>query len=234
MWLLILFKNFSNLPATTADNYYSPTAIGALQQQEERKIMRHKIYGNDKRRNIKENHSTSNRNPNQQSPGTNKYNQNYLFRGWNDNSHGDETNDNDVQSTVPKLSEIVGDKAIRQQHTQIQTERAAANTKRQQRRRRAYRIKNPEESSPSLSSKNNKNDIRLLLPKPVIVMGFPKAGTSSIFSFFQRQGLNSQHWYCCEGKLTTTILIAKLFVVLRRFFDLACFFNGHHALLLVY
>ena len=39
----------------------------------------------------------------------------------------------------------------------------------------------------------------LLLPTPIIVMGFPKAGTSSIFSFFQSQGLISQHWYCCEG-----------------------------------
>ena len=39
----------------------------------------------------------------------------------------------------------------------------------------------------------------LLLPTPIIVMGFPKAGTSSIFSFFQTQGLSSQHWYCCDG-----------------------------------
>lgn len=38
----------------------------------------------------------------------------------------------------------------------------------------------------------------LLLPTPIIIMGFPKAGTSSIFSFFQKQGLRSQHWYCCE------------------------------------
>lgn len=40
----------------------------------------------------------------------------------------------------------------------------------------------------------------LRLPKPVIVMGFPKAGTSSIFAFFQRQGLRSQHWYCCGAQ----------------------------------
>jgi len=38
----------------------------------------------------------------------------------------------------------------------------------------------------------------MLLPTPVIVMGFPKAGTSSIFTFFQKQGLLSQHWYCCK------------------------------------
>jgi len=38
----------------------------------------------------------------------------------------------------------------------------------------------------------------LLLPTPIIVMGFPKGGTSSIFSFFQQQGLRSQHWYCCK------------------------------------
>lgn len=35
---------------------------------------------------------------------------------------------------------------------------------------------------------------QLLLPKPVIVMGFPKAGTSSIFAFFQRLHVPSQHW----------------------------------------
>ena len=42
----------------------------------------------------------------------------------------------------------------------------------------------------------------LLLPKPIFVMGFPKAGTSSIFQFFQRQGLSkSQHWYCCKKQM---------------------------------
>lgn len=36
----------------------------------------------------------------------------------------------------------------------------------------------------------------LLLPKPVILVGFPKAGTSSIFTFFRRQAgfLKCQHW----------------------------------------
>jgi len=43
-------------------------------------------------------------------------------------------------------------------------------------------------------------DVDLLLPKPIIVMGFPKAGTSSIFTFFQRQGQNTQHWYCCRAQ----------------------------------
>jgi hypothetical protein len=41
---------------------------------------------------------------------------------------------------------------------------------------------------------------QLLLPKPIIVMGYPKAGTSSIFTFFHSQGLISQHWYCCKRK----------------------------------
>jgi hypothetical protein len=36
---------------------------------------------------------------------------------------------------------------------------------------------------------------QLLLPKPIIVMGFPKAGTSSIFAFFHKQRVPSQHWY---------------------------------------
>jgi hypothetical protein len=44
----------------------------------------------------------------------------------------------------------------------------------------------------------NKTAPTMDLPKPVLVMGFPKAGTSSIFSFFQHQGFSSQHWYCCR------------------------------------
>lgn len=35
---------------------------------------------------------------------------------------------------------------------------------------------------------------QLLLPTPIIVMGFPKAGTSSLFAFFRQQGCKSQHW----------------------------------------
>eukprot|EP00934_Nitzschia_sp_Nitz4_P005024 Nitzschia sp. Nitz4//scaffold28_size193895//15496//17154//NITZ4_001622-RA/size193895-processed-gene-0.3-mRNA-1//1//CDS//3329545853//5014//frame0 len=38
----------------------------------------------------------------------------------------------------------------------------------------------------------------LRLPKPIINVGFPKAGTSTIFSFFHCNGLQGQHWYCCE------------------------------------
>ncbi|CAJ1939181.1 unnamed protein product [Cylindrotheca closterium] len=38
------------------------------------------------------------------------------------------------------------------------------------------------------------------LPLPVLAVGFPKAGTSSIFSFFQQQKFRSQHWYCCKSQ----------------------------------
>lgn len=38
----------------------------------------------------------------------------------------------------------------------------------------------------------------LLLPKPIINVGFPKAGTSTIFSFFHCNGLRAQHWLCCD------------------------------------
>lgn len=45
----------------------------------------------------------------------------------------------------------------------------------------------------------NKTDSKpwpMTLPRPVIVVGFPKAGTSSVFSFFrgQKLGLKCQHW----------------------------------------
>ena len=39
---------------------------------------------------------------------------------------------------------------------------------------------------------------KLRLPKPIINVGFPKSGTSTIFSFFHCNGLKAQHWYCCE------------------------------------
>ena len=48
------------------------------------------------------------------------------------------------------------------------------------------------------SPTTNRTTRALTLPKPVIVVGFPKAGTSSIFEFFHRQGLRAQHWYCCR------------------------------------
>lgn len=38
----------------------------------------------------------------------------------------------------------------------------------------------------------------LKLPRPILVVGMPKAGTSSLFGFFHCAGLYSQHWYCCE------------------------------------
>ena len=38
----------------------------------------------------------------------------------------------------------------------------------------------------------------LRLPTPIINVGFPKAGTSSIFSFFHCNGLKAQHWLCCD------------------------------------
>lgn len=50
------------------------------------------------------------------------------------------------------------------------------------------------------NSKFNAARNEVKLPLPIIVMGFPKAGTSSLFAFFQRQGFASQHWYCCKGK----------------------------------
>jgi hypothetical protein len=51
--------------------------------------------------------------------------------------------------------------------------------------------------------KLNNNTLLLRLPQlqsklPIINVGFPKAGTSTIFSFFNCNGFNSQHWLCCE------------------------------------
>jgi Sulfotransferase domain len=38
--------------------------------------------------------------------------------------------------------------------------------------------------------------LSLPLPKPIIVTGLPKAGTSTIHDFFQRAGYRSSHWLC--------------------------------------
>lgn len=35
------------------------------------------------------------------------------------------------------------------------------------------------------------------LESPIMVLGLPKAGTSSIFAYFHCMGFYSQHWYCC-------------------------------------
>ena len=71
-----------------------------------------------------------------------------------------------------------------------------------------------------LAVPTNKNHPgRLKLPKPIINVGFPKAGTSSIAGFFECNGLRSQHWYCCgtthanrtkESKLMSTCILENL------------------------
>jgi hypothetical protein len=44
----------------------------------------------------------------------------------------------------------------------------------------------------------------LKLPKPIINVGLPKAGTSTIFNFFHCNGLRAQHWYCCDDQLSAS------------------------------
>ena len=48
------------------------------------------------------------------------------------------------------------------------------------------------------TTKRRKKRIKLKLPKPIINVGFPKSGTSSIFEFFRCNELIVQHWFCCE------------------------------------
>ena len=55
---------------------------------------------------------------------------------------------------------------------------------------------------------------KMKLSKPIINVGFPKAGTSSIFRFFHCNGLKSQHWYCCgeqndPGNTTNPLLMSS-------------------------
>lgn len=39
---------------------------------------------------------------------------------------------------------------------------------------------------------------QLKLPTPVILLGFPKSGTTSIFHFFTCSGVRTQHFCCCN------------------------------------
>ena len=43
----------------------------------------------------------------------------------------------------------------------------------------------------------------LRLPLPILVVGLPKAGTSSLFHFFRCNSLSSQHFYCCKEQNST-------------------------------
>jgi hypothetical protein len=44
----------------------------------------------------------------------------------------------------------------------------------------------------------------LPLPKPILVVGMPKAGTTTIHSFFEQAGYNSVHWHCPRNTNGTT------------------------------
>ena len=44
----------------------------------------------------------------------------------------------------------------------------------------------------------------LKLPTPIFVVGFPKAGTSSIHAMFQCNGVRSSHYCCCGSNRTHT------------------------------
>jgi hypothetical protein len=58
-----------------------------------------------------------------------------------------------------------------------------------------------EKMNQNSNSTSTVNKMKLKLPQPIIVVGFPKAGTSSLFGFFHCNGLYSQHWYCCGEQL---------------------------------
>jgi hypothetical protein len=52
----------------------------------------------------------------------------------------------------------------------------------------------------SIRNVTKANSTNTRLPKPILVVGFPKAGTSSIFEFFNCNGVYSQHWFCCDAQ----------------------------------
>ena len=75
----------------------------------------------------------------------------------------------------------------------------------------------PPVSSLTVSSSLLSPTIATKLPKPIMAVGFPKAGTSSIFSFFHCAGLRSMHWYCCgeqtHPQLGGTYLTVAMYIV---------------------
>jgi len=79
--------------------------------------------------------------------------------------------------------------------SQVSLEGEDGLTPRQRHRELRKRIQQWEPEIPQFSPPTH-----LKLSKPIINVGFPKAGTSSIFSFFHCNGLIGQHWYCCESQ----------------------------------
>lgn len=82
-----------------------------------------------------------------------------------------------------------------------------------QRRRRRRRQNTQQQMKNKRTNNNNLVPIKVLyddppeelkLSKPIINVGFPKAGTSSIFNFFHCNGLKAQHWLCCEEQVHPT------------------------------
>jgi hypothetical protein len=45
---------------------------------------------------------------------------------------------------------------------------------------------------------------------PLLVMGFPKSGTSSLHSFFQCIGLRSSQWWCKDGVQSDEVICGKM------------------------
>ena len=76
------------------------------------------------------------------------------------------------------------------------------------------------DSSSSSSSKSfTKYDLKL--PTPIINVGFPKSGTSSIFEFFHCNGLRGQHWYCCEPQHSYKFTTKKMLMAQCMLHNLA-------------
>mmetsp|Transcript_39753 Transcript_39753/g.96009 ORF Transcript_39753/g.96009 Transcript_39753/m.96009 type:complete len:255 (-) Transcript_39753:95-859(-) len=45
---------------------------------------------------------------------------------------------------------------------------------------------------------------KVQLPRPILVVGMPKVGTSSIYEFFKCNGIKSSHYCCCGSNRTHT------------------------------
>jgi hypothetical protein len=215
IWLIILFNNVSNLPVSEDEEQkdYSISSSSSRRRRRQ-EITRRRIYGNDKRKNSYSNlYSKSNTD---NTDNINVNNTTAAARNMYDSNKYDNDNKKKFHMNKNNKHIFLGQTTYVDDEDNNDDDEPRSRNRRPKSKKRHNNNDNNDDADyddfnndykesslrrrPSRRRGNNRKNIDLLLPKPIIVMGFPKAGTSSIFSFFQRQGLNSQHWYCCQRK----------------------------------
>jgi len=193
LWFILLFKNVSDLPTVGDDEGDYPSIPLLQQQQQQQQLLVHNTENNDmnlvgRRQERKETFRRIYGNDNRIRDVNTNTNTNATTRRKRRRFRPGSTGLRDI---IVTSNDPIGNENRDHQFNVTTNETSSKNN--------YNRFEVDDDSSSPRKREREREKPTLLLPTPIIVMGFPKAGTSSIFSFFQRQGLVSQHWYCCEG-----------------------------------